>query len=523
MLFPFNHRRSQRVIVVVGLLSMLIVTFASSVWAQPTTIFLEDFNDDGDGTRYNLEGRYFADLNRLFTTVPGSVDGKPIIAAWETGDLLFDGTGAPARRATYFIESQTGDIVPNDPSGTYLTANGWNLTYAAIEWAADSTDPLDITFVVEGYFSGFFLRSFDEAFFNRLSAAGHNVTVQTHAAAAPASGSTDLVILASSRVSPASFDAAYKTLDIPVLTALFHNSADLGLADIRGENANGQTMIEIVDDLHPLAAGLPQGLVEVIDPSADRKRLGDITNGTIASGAHVVARRPGVEFGVPLDLTGYEGEGYLRSGRSFDPVAPNSGDPRAYEPLSAFDLSNVENPQLKIQLAATENFDEFENDYIRILGRDGDNPYETIAEFTQLNPNLVGPNGAILTTQFQDFTFDIPASLQDSPQFELRIETFLLKAVRLVGIDAVELIGEITSIPGDFDNDGDVDGRDFLVWQRGGSPGPDYAADLLAWQSNYGNPLSAATAVPEPTAATLFLLGLLLIDTRRRSSKPSAE
>src|SRR5262245_39274161 len=39
---------------------------------------------------------------------------------------------------------------------------------------------------------------------------------------------------------------------------------------------------------------------------------------------------------------------------------------------------------------------------------------------------------------------------------------------------------------GDFDGDGDVDGRDFLVWQRGGSPNPLSAGDLAQWQANYG-------------------------------------
>jgi fibronectin-binding autotransporter adhesin len=67
--------------------------------------------------------------------------------------------------------------------------------------------------------------------------------------------------------------------------------------------------------------------------------------------------------------------------------------------------------------------------------------------------------------------------------------------------------------PGDFDNDGDVDGRDFLVWQRNPSIG-----NLSDWQTNYGaGPLSAATSVPEPSTVvslvSLALLGLM----RRRS------
>lgn len=75
----------------------------------------------------------------------------------------------------------------------------------------------------------------------------------------------------------------------------------------------------------------------------------------------------------------------------------------------------------------------------------------------------------------------------------------------------------------DFDADSDVDGKDFLTWQRGfGGPGAlaDGDAngdgtvddsDLAIWESQFGMPvpLSAAIAtIPEPTA-----LGLLLIAT----------
>ena len=40
----------------------------------------------------------------------------------------------------------------------------------------------------------------------------------------------------------------------------------------------------------------------------------------------------------------------------------------------------------------------------------------------------------------------------------------------------------INDLPGDFDLDGDVDGRDFLIWQRGGSPSVRGAIDLANWQ-----------------------------------------
>ncbi len=56
--------------------------------------------------------------------------------------------------------------------------------------------------------------------------------------------------------------------------------------------------------------------------------------------------------------------------------------------------------------------------------------------------------------------------------------------------------------PGDFDSDGDVDGRDFLVWQRNPSVG-----SLADWQNNYGigTVMSPATVVPEPSGPVLLL------------------
>jgi hypothetical protein len=82
--------------------------------------------------------------------------------------------------------------------------------------------------------------------------------------------------------------------------------------------------------------------------------------------------------------------------------------------------------------------------------------------------------------------------------------------VVLIGLSSV-----VNSTPGDFDSDGDVDGRDFLVWQRNTSVG-----NLSDWQTNYGSsgPLTAATAVPEPASMLFGLAGLLAISAIRRRS-----
>lgn len=66
----------------------------------------------------------------------------------------------------------------------------------------------------------------------------------------------------------------------------------------------------------------------------------------------------------------------------------------------------------------------------------------------------------------------------------------------------------------DFDEDGDVDGRDFLVWQRGESPNPLSAADLALWQDQYGTSgivAAVGVTVPEPTTSLLFLYGIYVL------------
>ncbi len=70
-------------------------------------------------------------------------------------------------------------------------------------------------------------------------------------------------------------------------------------------------------------------------------------------------------------------------------------------------------------------------------------------------------------------------------------------------------------LPGDFDDDGDVDVADALLGQRLGEdlgPGSD-------WATNFGTgsaPLSAFVVVPEPTACLLAQLGVLVACRRRR-------
>ncbi len=80
-----------------------------------------------------------------------------------------------------------------------------------------------------------------------------------------------------------------------------------------------------------------------------------------------------------------------------------------------------------------------------------------------------------------------------------------------VHVDAVSLLAT-DPVAGDFDRNGFVDGKDFLLWQRDPSVGL-----LSDWQANYGTPVSAATTtVPEPGGAALALFTIALMGIRRR-------
>jgi hypothetical protein len=101
----------------------------------------------------------------------------------------------------------------------------------------------------------------------------------------------------------------------------------------------------------------------------------------------------------------------------------------------------------------------------------------------------------------------------------------------------VEFVAE-TVTPGnnaDFDNDGDVDGADFLTWQKNlgatGQPnkstgdatgdGAVNAADLAEWQQHFGGApaAGAASSVPEPASGLIAALGLAVVAVGRRSRR----
>ena len=91
-----------------------------------------------------------------------------------------------------------------------------------------------------------------------------------------------------------------------------------------------------------------------------------------------------------------------------------------------------------------------------------------------------------------------------------------VSVVNVDGTDFTQVAVASAGIPGDFDGDGDADGIDFLVWQRG-FPGTFGAAELAEWQGNYGAPsLSGLLAVPEPASAAYLAIVAMMLTGRTR-------
>jgi hypothetical protein len=365
-----------------------------------------------------------------------------------------------------------------------LSDEGFALFDAAVQWATDTdgSTPLNIHFVIDDdQFDP--THNLDITLVQRLEDQGHRVDITNPDL--PPNENDDLIFMAShddgSAVGGTHPD--YQTIDVPMVSAYFHAAQVLGFGSERGENTNNTYDLLIVDAAHPLAAGFPRGIVQVVDSAAARQRLTRVTNGEIAPDAKIVATLPGKSVDVPGDFFDFEGEGYLRGGHSTWVAAPGNGEPRQWQTLEPIDTSTVNNPQISIDLAAMEEVNEsgegpyenaFDNpdnfDYIRILTDDnGDQQFDVLTQLLaveDLNDDYYGflaaEDGTVLTQQFQTFTFDLPASAT----LDVRIDVFTDANNERVGIDNIVIGGGATLLQaGDADQDLDFDQLDLVQVQ----------------------------------------------------------
>ena len=113
----------------------------------------------------------------------------------------------------------------------------------------------------------------------------------------------------------------------------------------------------------------------------------------------------------------------------------------------------------------------------------------------------------------QTFSYETSPNYLGSTALLKNFESYKVNLYVDFAITALKLSGFNIELPGDFDLDGDVDGNDFLKWQR--NPNLGILAD---WQNNYGSPplVVASAAVPEPSVKLSILLSVIVLTVGKR-------
>jgi hypothetical protein len=100
------------------------------------------------------------------------------------------------------------------------------------------------------------------------------------------------------------------------------------------------------------------------------------------------------------------------------------------------------------------------------------------------------------------------------------------------GLSGIFVVDPPAADSADFDGDNDVDGVDFLTWQRGfggttadgGDANGDNmvdAADFQIWQDQFGTTGLPGTSIPEPAIATMLAAVLLAVGAATRRALPT--
>jgi hypothetical protein len=133
-----------------------------------------------------------------------------------------------------------------------------------------------------------------------------------------------------------------------------------------------------------------------------------------------------------------------------------------------------------------------------------------------LNAKEVGPGNT-----FEDF--DELIGMAEA------LESFYGTDITGIDFQPLDTYTDLEPVPvlnADFDEDGDVDGSDFLTWQRGfgierdatlsqgdaNGNGAVNASDRAVWEQQYGtSDLSGVAVVPEPDSVALAILALIIV------------
>jgi hypothetical protein len=153
-----------------------------------------------------------------------------------------------------------------------------------------------------------------------------------------------------------------------------------------------------------------------------------------------------------------------------------------------------------------------------------------------MNPGIgeLADNGGVTFTHALDLTSPaanagdpaLVAGAGGTPANDQRGAPFNRVVGGRVDMGSIELEDAPTPADTDFDNDGDTDGNDFLMWQRGNGDangdGDSDGDDLSQWRQNFGSTLVASSATVFVAASEAYLTAAaeeaLAAETAERSS-----
>ncbi|MBI2946481.1 MAG: hypothetical protein HYY23_02470, partial [Verrucomicrobia bacterium] len=331
--------------------------------ATSNIIYTEDFNTEGEGTRYTAEGRGFVARNGQVVPVPAGTSywtrNTDVVAKGEVVGVPFP---APARRATMLFNHGL------DPAT--LTADGKKLVEATIKWLTDGKQKMVVMFSAPAGADSLG----DQYLISTLTAQGHTV-IDDDVAGFPVlaniitSKKVDFIINSSTGGDPIRLANA----TVPLLCFASDLAGDMLLAT-RGLNDTNFDPgdVKIAAAAHPIAAGLPATFKFVTEAQPfDTVGLGlppgsiTVASYQFADAAGVVSTRPflvATEKGVQLLgglISGMEGSGYWAGADLNEPnISTPPDDPaRAGQlagrslTLKAVDVTGKSNVKLSLALA----------------------------------------------------------------------------------------------------------------------------------------------------------------------------
>jgi hypothetical protein len=343
--------------------------------ATSNILYVEDFNTEGEGTRYTVEGRGFVPKNGQAVPVPAGTSywtrNVDVVAKGEVVGVPFP---APARRATMLFNHGL------DPAS--LTADGKKLLDATIKWLTEGKQKMVVMFSAPAGTDSLG----DQYLISTLTTQGHTV-IDDDVTAFPVLANiitdkkVDFIINSSTGGDPIRLANA----TVPLLCFASDLAGDMLLAT-RGLNDTtfNPGDVKIAATTHPIAAGLPATIKFVNDAQPfDTVGLGlppgSITVATyqFTDDAGVVSTRPflvATEKGVQLLgglISGMEGSGYWAGADLNEPNISNStfgtiNEPRSLT-LKPVNVTGKTNLKLTFALAGTEvDFDLGADDFLSI-------------------------------------------------------------------------------------------------------------------------------------------------------------